>query len=336
MEIKNSKEENIIKISSPAKKEKLTYKEDLWMYFDSINSNFFFERNKAKTLLYIISQKNDIDYEYSESLNYLFNQYITQFDAHQDKLSNNIEKDKSTLNEAIKSLINGLKAESEFYLNHTKNISENIIKPLEGFIMSQCEISNEFNILMKRYEKDFMNVNKLVEQKQINFFQGGKSVESIINKLEVYKKNIKNKSLLKNTEEKNNNENIDLTEEEENEKEMLEKMNEILEKNKITAKQLQIEYQDYINKANGEREKYIKLSQNLYDKAQHLDEEFIKKIKEELIYLTQSELNLITNKKNNLSNILLISQEINIENEINTFIKSKKIKFSQPKKIRIC
>ena len=332
MEIKNSKEENIIKISSPLKKEKLTYKEDLWMYFDSINSNFFFERNKAKTLLYIISQKNDIDYEYSESLNYLFNQYITQFDAHQDKLSNNIEKDKSTLNEAIKSLINGLKAESEFYLNHTKNISENIIKPLEGFIMSQCEISNEFNILMKRYEKDFMNVNKLVEQKQINFFQGGKSVESIINKLEVYKKNIKNKSLLKNTEEKNNNENIDLTEEEENEKEMLEKMNEILEKNKITAKQLQIEYQDYINKANGEREKYIKLSQNLYDKAQHLDEEFIKKIKEELIYLTQSELNLITNKKNNLSNILLISQEINIENEINTFIKSKKIKFSQPKK----
>ena len=142
MEIKTQKEENINKISS---KEKLTYKEDLWMYFDSINEKFFFERNKAKTLLYIISQKNDIDYEYSESLNYLFNQYITQFDAHQRKFNPNIDNGKSTLNEAIKSLINGLKTQSEIYLNHTKNISENIIKSLEGFIMNQCEISTEFS-----------------------------------------------------------------------------------------------------------------------------------------------------------------------------------------------
>ena len=330
MEIKTQKEENINKISS---KEKLTYKEDLWMYFDSINEKFFFERNKAKTLLYIISQKNDIDYEYSESLNYLFNQYITQFDAHQRKFNPNIDNGKSTLNEAIKSLINGLKTQSEIYLNHTKNISENIIKSLEGFIMNQCEISSEFSGLMKRYEKEFMNVNKLVEQKQINFFQGGKSVESIMNKLEVYKNNIKNNTTPKDNDENNNeNEIIDSTEEEENQKEMLENMNEILEKNKITAKQLQIEYQDYINTANAEREKYIKLSENIYDKAQHLDEEFIKKIKEEIIYLTQNELNLIENKKNNLEQILQTCQEINIENEINNFIKSKKIKFSQPKK----
>jgi hypothetical protein len=113
---------------------------------------------------------------------------------------------------------------------------------------------------------------------------------------------------------------------------MLEKMNEILKKNKITAKQLQLEYQDYINKANDEREKYIKLSQNLYDKAQHLDEDFIKKIKEELIYLTQSELNLLENIKKNISNILQISQEINIENELAQFINTKIVKFSQPKK----
>jgi hypothetical protein len=179
---------------------------------------------------------------------------------------------------------------------------------------------------MKSYEKEFMNVNKLVEQKQINFFQGEKSVENIINKLEVYKNTINKDKTPKNEEEN------DLTEEEENQKEMLENMNEILEKNKITAKQLQIEYQDYINTANAEREKYIKLSENIYDKAQHLDEEFIKKIKEEIIYLTQNELNLIENKKINLKQILQTCQEINIENEINNFIKSKKIKFSQPKK----
>ena len=54
------------------------------------------------------------------------------------------------------------------------------------------------------------------------------------------------------------------------------KMNEILEKNKTTSKQLQLDYQEYIKKANVEREKYIKLSENLYDKVQRLDEEFIK------------------------------------------------------------
>ena len=181
MEIKNSKEENINKISSPEKKEKLSYKEDLWMYFDSINSKFFFERNKAKTLLYIISQKNDIDYEYSESLNYLFNQYITQFDAHQEKLNTNIDIGKSSLNEAIKSLINGLKAESEFYLNHTKNISENIIKPLEGFIMSQCEISNEFNTLAERMK--FVCPKISFEKYEFNLARKMKRVERKINKL---------------------------------------------------------------------------------------------------------------------------------------------------------
>ena len=88
--MEETKEEGNKILSQEKTKQKLTYKKDLWMYFDSIKEKFYFERNKAKTLLYIISQKNDIDYEYSESLNYLFNQYITQFDAHQDKLSNNI------------------------------------------------------------------------------------------------------------------------------------------------------------------------------------------------------------------------------------------------------
>ena len=314
-------------ISTPDKK--LSYKKDLWMYFDDINEKFFFERNKAKTLLYIISQKNDIDYEYSESLKYLFNQYITQFDAHQEQINSNIDNEKNTLNKAIKSLINGLKMESELYLNHTKNILENFIKPLEGFIMNQCEISNEFSRLMKSYEKEFMNAYKQVEEKQLNFFQGGKSIENAINKLEKIKYKNKKENYDKNIEEKNiNNNDIDIDDEE---KEMIEKMNEILEKNKTTSKQLQLDYQEYIKKANVEREKYIKLSENLYDKVQHLDEEFIKQMKTKIIFLTENELKLIDNIKNNISSTLQLSKEINIENEINLFINSKSTKFSHPK-----
>ena len=314
-------------ISTPDKK--LSYKKDLWMYFDDINEKFFFERNKAKTLLYIISQKNDIDYEYSESLKYLFNQYITQFDAHQEQINSNIDNEKNTLNKAIKSLINGLKMESELYLNHTKNILANFIKPLEGFIMNQCEISNEFSRLMKSYEKEFMNAYKQVEDKQLNFFQGGKSIENAINKLEKIKYKNKKENYDKNIEEKNiNNNDIDIDDEE---KEMIEKMNEILEKNKTTSKQLQLDYQEYIKKANVEREKYINISENLYDKVQRLDEEFIKQMKTKIIFLTENELKLIDNIKNNISSTLQLSKEINIENEINLFINSKSTKFSHPK-----
>ena len=314
-------------ISTPDKK--LSYKKDLWMYFDDINEKFFFERNKAKTLLYIISQKNDIDYEYSESLKYLFNQYITQFDAHQEQINSNIDNEKNTLNKAIKSLINGFKMESELYLNHTKNILENFIKPLEGFIMNQCEISNEFSRLMKSYEKEFMNAYKQVEEKQLNFFQGGKSIENAINKLEKIKYKNKKENYDKNIEEKNiNNNDIDIDDEE---KEMIEKMNEILENNKLTSKQLQLDYQEYIKKANVEREKYINISENLYDKVQRLDEEFIKQMKTKIIFLTENELKLIDNIKNNISSTLQLSKEINIENEINLFINSKSTKFSHPK-----
>lgn len=329
MEAKTPEESN--KILS---KEKLTYKKDLWMYFDSIQEKFFFDRNKAKALLYIISQKNDIDYEYSENLKYLFNQYINQFDEKQEQINSKINNEENTLNKAIKCLIDGLKYESELYLNHTKNISENIIKPLEGFIMNQFDISNEFTGLMKSYEKDFMNTYKILEEKQINFFQGGRSIESAMNNLEILKNQIKkdenNEKGETNEVEENNEDNDNKSEIEENRKEMLDKMTEILEKNRISAKQLQLDYQDYIIKANKNRDKYIELSENLYDKAQHLDEEFIEKIKTNLISLAQNELNLIENIKNNISKTLKISQEINIENEINMFINSKITKFYQP------
>ena len=121
-------------------------------------------------------------------------------------------------------------------------------------------------------------------------------------------------------------------EEEENRKEMIEGMSEILEKNKISARQLQLDYQDYIIKANAEREKYIKGCENLYDKVQHLDEEFLNVMKAQLISITQNKLNLIENIKVNISKTLKLSNEINIQNDINLFINSKITKFNPPKK----
>lgn len=307
-------------------KKKLTYKKGLWMYFDSIKDKFLFDRTKAKALLFIISQKNDIEYEYSESLKYLYNQFIMQFDSHINSSNNKIFNE-NTLNITINSIINNLKYESELYSSHSKDILENVIKPLEGFIMNQCEISYELIGLMKSYEKEFKLINQQIEQKQTNFHHGGKSVEIALNKLET----MKNKLKIGENEINNYNENIFNLEEDGSENERMEKLKEMLEKNTLMAKQLQMEYKEFIIKANNEREKYIRLSEHIYDKVQNLDEEFIKMMKNQLNLLIEKGIGLIENIKNNKKNILESTNNINIENDINLFINSKLTKFYPPK-----
>lgn len=327
---KNESTKSINNYNNESSKEgKLSYKKDLWMYFDSIKDKFFFDRSKAKALLYIISQKNDIEFEYSESLNYLYNQFIIQFDNHINQVSTNNIYNENTLNITINNLINNLKYESELYSNHSKDILENIIKPLEGFIMNQCELNQEFIGLMQSYENEFKIVNQQIEQKQINFHHGGKSVETAINKLELLKSKIKNKN--EDEESFKNNQNIFNLEDEDSENEMIEKLSEIVKKNSAQAKQLQNEYQEYIEKANNEREKYIKLSEHIYEKVQNLDEEFIKMMKNQLKLMIDKELNLIENIKKDKINMLEFTNKINYQNDINLFINSKVTKFDLPK-----
>ena len=307
------------------KESKASYKTGLWMYFDSIKDKFFFDRTKAKSLLYIISQKNDLEYEYSENLKYLYNQFISQFEHISP--SNNKAYNENTLNITINALISNLKDESELYSNHSKYVLENIIKPMEGFIMNQCEISYELIDLMNIYEKEFKFVNQQLEQKQNNFHHGGKSLEIAMNKLEL----IKNKIKSKNDEEENFNEHLFKLDEEGNDEEVIEKLKEMVKNNSNIAKQLQIEYEEYIKKANGEREKYIKLSEHLYDKIQYLDEEYMKMMKNQLKCLIDKQISLIENIKNSKLNMLQYTDEINIENDINLFINSKLTKFYPPK-----
>ena len=77
-----------------------------------------------------------------------------------------------------------------------------------------------------------------------------KFLENDLNKLEILKNQINKEKKEKNCEEKNGGDNgveadMDIdnkSEKEENDKEMMEKMEEILEKNKISAKQLQLYY----------------------------------------------------------------------------------------------
>ena len=190
-----------------------------------------------------------------------------------------------------------------------------------------CEIIHELIALMESYEKEYKLINHQLEQKQINFQHGGKSVESAMNKLEL----MKNKIVYQNEDTINKEENIFNLEDKDSQNEMIEKLNEILERNSIMARQLQMEYREFIIKANNEREKYIKLSEHIYDQVQNLDEEFIKMMKKQLKLMIEKQINLIDNFKKNKINMSEFADKINCEKDINTFINSKIIKFSLPK-----
>jgi len=319
--------ENKTNINSDSNK--ALYKKGLWMYFSSIKNKFFFDRTKAKALLYIISQKNEIEYEYSESLKYLYNQFISQFDNYMSS-SHSKTFNENSLNITIKIFINNLKYESDLYANHSKEILNNIIKPLEDFIMNQCENSYELIGLMENYEKEFRFVCQKIEQKKNNFHQAGKNVENALKKLELMKKKQNSKDEENNTGcklfnlEESDNDN-------ESENDTIKKFDENFKKNADTAKLLRIEYEEYIKKANEEREKYIKLSDHIYDKVQNLDEEYIKMMKNHLQVLINKEMNLIENIKNDKINILQYINKINVENDIKVFINSKVTKFDPPK-----
>ena len=308
---------------------KALYKKGLWMYFSSIKNKFFFDRTKAKALLYIISQKNEIEYEYSESLKYLYNQFISQFDNYMSS-SHSKAFNENSLNITINFLINNLKHESELYANHSKEILNNIIKPLEGFIMNQCEMSYELIGLMESYEKEFKLVCQQIEQKKNNFQQAGKNVEIALNKLELMKKK-------QNSKDEENNSGCKLFNAEgndngnDNENDAIKNFEELFRRNTDTAKLLRIEYEEYIKQANEEREKYIKLCEHIYDRIQNLDEEYIKTMKNHLQVLIDKELNLIENIKKDKINILQYINKINIENDIKVFINSKITKFDPPK-----
>ena len=304
---------NEIKANINADSNKALYKKGLWMYFSSIKNKFFLDRTKAKALLYIISQKNEIEYEYSESLKYLYKQFISQFDNYMSS-SHSKYFNENSLNITINIFINNLKYESELYANHSKEILNNIIKPLEGFIMNQCEISYELIGLMESYEKEFKLVCQQIEQKKNNFHQAGKNVENALKKLELMKKKQSSK------EEENDNEN-----------DSIKKFEDIFNKNADTGKLLRIEYEEYIKKANEERERYIKLCENIYDKIQNLDEEYIKMMKNNLKVLINKEMNLIENIQKDKVNILQYVNKINVENDIKAFINSKITKFDPPK-----
>ena len=293
---------------------KYSYKKDLWMYFQSINSKFIKDRQKSKSLIYIISQKGELTEEYSNNLELLYNQFFIELSYFTDEKSFNDKKNKKyTFDFFLNVFLENLKKECILFKDYSKLIKK-ILNSFEQNITIQYDMNSHLNELYKTYEIKFKNIIQNVKKYKDEYEKAGKSVEKTKKDYEIMNEEIKNQKEKKDTDNLKYKKCV-----EENNQKMKE------------AKEKQKNYEDYLVIANKEREKYIELSEKIYDLAQKLDSEYIELIKNNIKSLVnfESELlnKIIDENKSMINNINLF----NINDEIEQFANTKFPKFYLPK-----
>ena len=291
-----------------------SYKKDLWMYFESINSRFLKERQKVKSLMYIFLQKSILSEEYGENLDLLYNQVYTELSYFVEIENSKKNNNKNILLDDLYNIfLENIKNESLLYKKYSKSIKNNLNK-LEQNINIQFEMNSHLNELFKTYQLQFKKVIQNVKDFKEKYENSGKLVEKSKKEYEIMKEEIESQK------EINEADNLKYKKCKEENKQKLKE-----------AKKRQKDYEDYLVIANKEREKYIELSEKIYDLAQKLDNEYIELVKNNInIFLnSKSDLNnkIITENKNILKNVELI----NFNWEIEQFANSKFPKFSLPK-----
>ena len=129
-----------------------SYKKDLWMYFESINSKFKKDRQKAKSFMYIISQKNSLADEYADNLDSLYNQFFVELNYFIEESDNsNIDNKKYSLDNLLCIYLENIKTESELFKNYSKIIRNEFLKNLEQNINLQYELNSQLNKQLKKY-----------------------------------------------------------------------------------------------------------------------------------------------------------------------------------------
>ena len=291
-----------------------SYKKDLWMYFESINSRFLKERQKVKSLMYIFLQKSIFSEEYGQNLDLLYNQVYTELSYFVEIENSTKNNNKNILLDDLYNIfLENIKNESLLYKKYSKSIKSNLNK-LEQNIKIQYEMNSHLNELFKTYQLKFKKVIQNVKDFKEKYENSGKLVEKSKKEYEIMKEEIESQK------EINEADNLRYKKCKEENKQKLKE-----------AKKRQKDYEDYLVVANKEREKYIELSEKIYDLAQKLDNEYIELVKNNInIFLnSESDLNykIITENKNILKNVELI----NFNWEIEQFANSKFPKFSLPK-----
>ena len=303
---------------------KLSYIDNLWLYFEEIKNRFLCNRDKIKTIIKIYNKKINLDQKYSSEINVLCNEYYEKYKK--NEIITPIEI-------FINKLIDILKTETTLINEKISYIQSVLIKNLNGLIEGQMSVSKEMNKLFDTSLIDFKLINQLLRERETKLMKIGKEFESILYKIERTNINYEMKNLnkmdkklnKKNGEEKNetiNKEDLLLS---------LKKDKEVILKK---AKELKHEYESFISIANDERDKYINITTQIYNQYQSLDEKFVEKIKETFKNYIEKDIDFqkqfIEIRNNFLNNYINL---INVEEDINSFINSKKIKFKIPPEI---
>lgn len=303
--------------------QKLSYLNNLWMYFDEIIDRFKTNRNKIKTIIKIFETKNLMEKNYSSSIKKLCDEYCSKY--------NDKDEIKTPYQKAINRIIDCFKEETQLIDERIKNISSYLIIPINNFIKSQLSISEEMIKIKESSKNEFKLINQILREKEINLMKIGKDLESSMYKLET--ENLVRKK--KDDEKNQNNLNEIIPNEIDNNKNaLIESCQKKKELNIKKAKAIKFEYESFIKIANEEREKYISITSKIYNEFQILDEKYISKIKDTFKVVFEKEINFInkyleinTNYLNKYINI------IDIDKEMSTFINSKIIKFKIPEQI---
>lgn len=328
-------QKNSLKDEGNIQNKKLTYINDLWMYFDDIKNRYTENRNKIKSLLNLFKQKNAIEAKYSIEIKKLSDEYMSKY--------NNKNQVLTPCEQSINKLVDIFKEESNLIDEKIQYISNNLIKPLNGFIKSQFACSDEILKLIDCSKIDYRLITQILREKEINLMKVGKELEISMYKLEkeIISHENKKEEVKKSGEEnkniENQNQNGDAQNKDEivpNNEDNIVKYKNIKKQNINKVKDTIFEYENFINIANKEREKYIKFNTQIYNHFQALDEKFISIIKDKFKIVLEKEIEFMNKyieiKSNVLNNYINL---INVKEDINAYINSKIIKFTIPSEI---
>lgn len=161
-------------------KNNYSYKKDLWMYFESINSKFNKDREKAKVLMYIISLKNNLVEEYANNLDSIYNQFYIELSyfSNNDKENHNLSNDKKySLDNIMNIFLESIKIESQLYKDNIKLTKEKFLNNLEKNLKIQYDENSHLNELIKTYNKSFKKVIEKVNEFKLDYENAGELVE---------------------------------------------------------------------------------------------------------------------------------------------------------------
>ena len=296
-------------------KKLLNYEKNLWLGFKTINLNFKEERNIGKILLYIFTQKKNLECEYANGIKQLYEMFYTYY--------NNNNQNKSSLKLGIDSLLNEIVNESNIHLDNVNNIDDNVLKPFGILLENQLKKGIELADKIYLTQNNFKKVVEHLKNIQSKFQSATKYAEMSIISYEKEKYYSNNENNINNENEENHFN---------NKKKAFDKYDDKQKKFLLMAKDYEKQYKDYIIEANNEREKYIKSSIEVYNSIQEMDESYINELKKYFIKITQCYIEMYNRLFDSKKNTIKVFNKINSSEDIEKFINENKTNYSYPSK----